>query len=153
MSDMYFPSQLGNVIGGSSLPHCLSSTTRSCRNHRRVPLGTVAVVGTLGVMALKTTCPRYRDWQTSWCPSRCLPWGRLARRCNIQSIQGENMLTEREQKYCAEISGRVEQLRDFLNKKRLGVCDDLPRWLSYLSSIRIIQGNLSNDVSFVATRL
>jgi hypothetical protein len=63
------------------------------------------------------------------------------------------MLTEREERYCSEIAVRVSHMRDFLNKNTLQAPPQPTEWHSFLSTLRKIQGNLSNDVSFIATLL
>lgn len=63
------------------------------------------------------------------------------------------MLTEREKRYCSEIADRVSQMREFLNKNTLPEPPQPTEWHSFLSTLRKIQGNLSNDVSFIATLL
>lgn len=51
------------------------------------------------------------------------------------------------------ISRRVSRLRDFLLGNELGPADDFVARYDYLSSIKSIQGNLSNDISYIATLL
>ena len=63
------------------------------------------------------------------------------------------MLTENEKRYCSEISNRVSQMREFLNQNNLVEPPQPNDWHSFLSSLRKIQGNLSNDGSFIATLL
>ncbi len=63
------------------------------------------------------------------------------------------MLTPRESRYCAEIANRVSLARDHLNGRSLGDSNNPAEWYAFLSSLRQIQGNLSNDLSFVATLL
>jgi hypothetical protein len=63
------------------------------------------------------------------------------------------MLTEREKRYCSEIANRVSRMQEFLNKNVLVEPPQPLEWHSFLSTLRKIQGNLSNDGSFVATLL
>ena len=63
------------------------------------------------------------------------------------------MLTERENRYCSEIADRVSQMRQFLNENTLVEPPQPTEWHSFLSTLRKIQGNLSNDGSFIATLL
>jgi len=63
------------------------------------------------------------------------------------------MLTEREKRYCSEIADRVSRMREFLNENALVEPPQPTEWHSFLSTLRKIQGNLSNDGSFIATLL
>jgi hypothetical protein len=63
------------------------------------------------------------------------------------------VLTEREKRYCAEIADRVSRMREFLNENALLEPPEPKDWHSFLSRLRKIQGNLSNDGSFIATLL
>ena len=63
------------------------------------------------------------------------------------------MLTEKEKRYCSEIADRVSQMREFLNKNTLVEPPQPIEWHSFLSTLRKIQGNISNDGSFIATLL
>lgn len=63
------------------------------------------------------------------------------------------MLTDREKQYCSEISDRVFYLKQFLLKNELSEPIEPVQWHSFLSAFRKIQGNLSNDGSFIATLL
>lgn len=63
------------------------------------------------------------------------------------------MLTEKERSYSARIDERIGRLRSFLDSHELGPTDPFTQWYEFLSSIRLIQGNLSNDIGFVATLL
>ena len=63
------------------------------------------------------------------------------------------MLTEGEQRYCSDIADRVAQVRDFLNANTLAQPPDPTQWHSFISTFRKIQGNISNDGSFIATLL
>ena len=63
------------------------------------------------------------------------------------------MLTDKEKRYCSEIAGRVSRMREFLNEKALVEPPEPTEWHSFLSTLRKIQGNLSNDGSFIATLL
>lgn len=60
-------------------------------------------------------------------------------------------LTENEQAYLDYILSRVDALRDHLNRTNLDLDADLGAWLTAISELRAIQGNISNDVSFLAT--
>lgn len=61
------------------------------------------------------------------------------------------VLTAREAQYCSNIADRLRRLREFVGTIGLGDPEDPAQWLSVLTEIRAIQGNLSNDISFVAT--
>lgn len=63
------------------------------------------------------------------------------------------MLTEKEKRYCSEIADRVSRIREFLYKNTLIEPPEPVQWHSFLSTLRKIQGNLSNDGSFIATLL
>ena len=63
------------------------------------------------------------------------------------------MMTNREKTYCSAILKRIDNLRRKLGESTLCDQDSIPQWYDFLSSIRSIQGNLSNDISFVATLL
>ena len=61
-------------------------------------------------------------------------------------------MTEAEMAYCQEIRERDELLRKLFAAR--GLPESEPREMyRYLSSIRLIQGNLNNSVSFAATLL
>jgi hypothetical protein len=62
-------------------------------------------------------------------------------------------LTDREKRYCSEITQRISHMRTFLNENALPDPPDPTAWHSFLSQFRKIQGNLSNDGSFIATLL
>ena len=63
------------------------------------------------------------------------------------------MLTARESRYCAEIADRMSRIRDHLNEASLADPVEPSTWYEFLSALRKIQGNLSNDLGFVATLL
>ena len=63
------------------------------------------------------------------------------------------MLTEKEKRYCSEIADRVSRMREFLNENALVEPPQPTEWHTFLSNLRKIQGNLSNDGSFIATLL
>jgi hypothetical protein len=63
------------------------------------------------------------------------------------------MLTEKEKSYCSDIAGRVSRMREFLGQNALKEPPESTDWYTFLSALRHIQGNLSNDVSFIATLL
>lgn len=63
------------------------------------------------------------------------------------------MLTDREDRYCEEISRRISRLRAFLNSSDLAMPPDPLEWHSFISSLRGIIGNISNDGSFIASLL
>jgi hypothetical protein len=60
--------------------------------------------------------------------------------------------TSAEERYCEDIAGRIKRIRELLTAKELGQPDPL-LWYQFLSALRDIQGNSSNDLSFVATLL
>jgi len=47
----------------------------------------------------------------------------------------------------------MSRMREFLNEKALVEPAEPAEWYAFLSALRQIQGNLSNDVSFIATLL
>ena len=63
------------------------------------------------------------------------------------------MLTENEERYCAGISRRIQKLREFLNQNELSTPPDPQEWHLFISGVRGILGNLSNDGSFIASLL
>jgi hypothetical protein len=63
------------------------------------------------------------------------------------------MLTEKEKRYCSDIADRMHQMRQFLNANVLVDPPEPTVWHSFLAMLRKIQGNLSNDGSFIATLL
>ena len=63
------------------------------------------------------------------------------------------MLTQLERAQAEAIATRVAELRAFLQGHDLGDEGDPARWYNFLSTIKLIQGNLSNDISFMATLL
>ncbi len=63
------------------------------------------------------------------------------------------MMTDREKAYCSEILKRIDRLRRKLGGSSLCDQDSMSQWYDFLSSMRAIQGNLSNDISFIATLL
>jgi hypothetical protein len=63
------------------------------------------------------------------------------------------MLTHKEKHYCSEIASRVSRMRAFLNANNLADPPDPVAWHSFLSELCRIQGNISNDGSFIATLL
>jgi hypothetical protein len=62
-------------------------------------------------------------------------------------------LTPAEQRYCEDIARRIDRIRQLLTDKTLGAPDSPTLWYEFLSELRDIQGNSSNDLSFVATLL
>jgi len=58
-----------------------------------------------------------------------------------------------EQAYFARIRGHITELRRFLNENDSPETDDPVAWFDYIASVRVIQGNTSNDQSFLATML
>lgn len=63
------------------------------------------------------------------------------------------MLTPRERNYVKAIECRLNRMRSFLLDRQLPGHDDPSSWYSYLAALKAIQGNPSNDVSFVATMM
>jgi hypothetical protein len=63
------------------------------------------------------------------------------------------LLTAAEQRYCEAIARRIDRIRQLLVDKTLGDPDSPTLWYEFLSELRDIQGNASNDLSFVATLL
>ena len=63
------------------------------------------------------------------------------------------MLTAGELRYCRDIFNRVSRIREFLSCNELPDPPDPAEWHRFIAALRLIQGNLSNDGSFVATLL
>jgi len=63
------------------------------------------------------------------------------------------MLTDLESRYCENIIRKVSDLREFLKTSALGEPSDVFAWYGFLSKMKAIQGNLNNDISFIATVL
>lgn len=63
------------------------------------------------------------------------------------------MLTPHERIMMSELELRLKQAQEFISSKELPSLEDSVAWYSYLAGLKIIQGNTSNDVSFVATLL
>lgn len=61
------------------------------------------------------------------------------------------MLTDQELDYCSKIALRVAEARTFLDSHSLSEPLEPTALFAFLSELREIQGNLSNDVSFAAT--
>jgi hypothetical protein len=61
--------------------------------------------------------------------------------------------TPKEQAFLQQIRQRIKHLREYLDDHDCPDEEALVEWLDYLSAMRAIQGNFSNDVSFVATVL
>jgi hypothetical protein len=61
------------------------------------------------------------------------------------------MLTANEERYCSEISGRIERVRALLAKDNLCQPVHPQTWYTFLAALKEIQGNVNNDLSFVAT--
>jgi hypothetical protein len=62
-------------------------------------------------------------------------------------------LTPREQRYCDEIADRIDRLRALLAGKSLDRQAAPAVWYEFLVALKQIQGNASNDLSFIATLL
>ncbi len=63
------------------------------------------------------------------------------------------VLTERERRYCSDIADRMSKVREFLNDNVLVEPPEPLQWHFFVSALRKIQGNISNDGSFIATLL
>jgi hypothetical protein len=63
------------------------------------------------------------------------------------------MLTDKEKNYCSEIASRVSRMRTFLDENDLADPPEATAWHAFLSQLCGIQGNISNDGSFIATLL
>lgn len=68
-------------------------------------------------------------------------------------MQPNAVLTSREQKYCDEIADRIDRLRMLLTERSLDRQGPPAVWYEFLSALKQIQGNTSNDLSFIATLL
>jgi hypothetical protein len=66
---------------------------------------------------------------------------------------GDVSFTPREQEYCAEIAHRIDRLRTRLNERTVEKDAEPAVWYDFLSALKEIQGNTSNDISFIATLL
>jgi hypothetical protein len=71
----------------------------------------------------------------------------------MASVADEVLFTPRERKYCAEIADRIDRLWQLLNQRQLDSKGAPAVWYDFLSSLKQIQGNTSNDISFIATLL
>ena len=60
-------------------------------------------------------------------------------------------LSDGEKACCDQIAQRVTKLQNMLSQKFLGNRENPIEWYQYMSQIKAIQGNFSNDISFVAT--
>jgi hypothetical protein len=60
-------------------------------------------------------------------------------------------LTEAEAQYCREIAAKDAELRKLFSADALCDPPDPRSWYTYLSTIKQIQGNLNNSLSFIAT--
>lgn len=70
-----------------------------------------------------------------------------------EKFSADLTMTPAEKRYCTEIFDRIERLRMFLNTNSLGKPVSPTAWHDFLSRQKAIQGNLSNDISFIATLL
>lgn len=61
------------------------------------------------------------------------------------------MHTEREQRYLTEIANRMVAMKEYLDSHAVPTLNTPTDLLGFLATLRQIQGNLSNDVSFAAT--
>jgi hypothetical protein len=61
------------------------------------------------------------------------------------------MLSPKEQAYIDGIARRISSMRAFLVERPVPAPEDASGWYRYLASLKEIQGNAKNDVSFVAT--
>jgi len=61
------------------------------------------------------------------------------------------MLTSEEAEYFEAIFDRVQQMREFLSEHQTPQLENSRGWYSFLATLKAIQGNLNNDISFVAT--
>ena len=65
-------------------------------------------------------------------------------------MDADLVLTEAERARCNEIMRRIERLQALLAAEMLGSPDNPAAWYKYLAATKQIQGNLSNDISFLA---
>jgi len=63
------------------------------------------------------------------------------------------MLTKGEERYCQLIREKIAGLQQYLSGKKLPGTRYTRKWYDFLSAIKAIQGNLNNDISFIATLL
>jgi len=63
------------------------------------------------------------------------------------------MLSQREQHYVEELARRIAKMRSFLTDQPLPASEDATGWYKFLASLKEIQGNANNDVSFAATMM
>lgn len=61
--------------------------------------------------------------------------------------------TKLEAKYIERIQTRLEKLRVYLNQLNLTGNSNVPQWYEALAEIKAIQGNINNDLSFLACLL
>jgi hypothetical protein len=62
-------------------------------------------------------------------------------------------MTSNEHAYFQRIRQHVTMLYDYLNTHNAPIEDDAEAWFEFVAGIRDIQGNVSNDQSFLATML
>jgi hypothetical protein len=62
-------------------------------------------------------------------------------------------MTSNEQAYFERIRQHVTMLYDYLSTRAVPIEDDAEAWFEFIAGIRDIQGNISNDQSFLATML
>ena len=58
--------------------------------------------------------------------------------------------TQGEQACLQRVAKRLTQLRDFLNSTNFEQGLDITQWFEYLAKVKSIQGNINNDISFIA---
>jgi hypothetical protein len=63
------------------------------------------------------------------------------------------MFTKKEESYRDAILGRLTTLRAYLLSDSLEISSDLKSWYAYFARIKDIQGNINNDISFLANLL
>ena len=61
------------------------------------------------------------------------------------------MLTSQELEYYKRISERIKKIHNFLNDHHIPQLGDSGDWYNFLAKYKSIQGNLYNDISFIAT--
>lgn len=61
------------------------------------------------------------------------------------------MLSPAERDYVEEMTRRLAQMRSFLAERPIPTPEEASAWYQYLASLKNIQGNANNDVSFAAT--
>jgi hypothetical protein len=81
-------------------------------------------------------------------------WLKLVKACRAHSKEEDVVvLTANEERYCETIRIKDHMLCKSLSEQILSIEVDPSKWLSYLTRIKSVVGNINNDVGFLATLL